>query len=280
MGDLSTYAPPSVSRAVASTRALSPCMNLGSVVRALRGNSSSTLLALRNGSDWFFALDRFLAIPRPFGRSDVMNQVVPFEVTRERQGSAYIEARNSRVAFEHVWDGEYLASMALLEAMRTNKTVRCLDLFLNFGTLEERLLTAIEDSLLENDTLQIFAICVGRNIVCPLHTVRAAFSRILERNMCLRQIHVHCLIAVPGEVGPVDDPFRVRLGATVTGAIERNEQAFVVAKALGRVSRSSMHCYPHLGDIGFRRQLLLFFLQKGCQAPPMMLYIAEGLPKH
>ena len=277
MGDLSTYAPPSVSRAVASTRALSPCMNLGSVVRALRGNSSSTLLALRNGSDWFFALDRFLAIPRPFGRSDVMNQVVPFEVTRERQGSAYIEARNSRVAFEHVWDGEYLASMALLEAMRTNKTVRCLDLFLNFGILEERLLTAIEDSLLENDTLQIFAICVGRNIVCPLHTVRATFSRILERNMCLRQLHVHCL--TPDDPFR-DDPFRVRLGATVTGAMERNEQAFVVAKALGQVSRSSMHGCPHLGDIGFRRQLLLFFLQKGCQAPPMMLYIAEGLPKH
>ena len=86
---------------------------------------------------------------------------------------------------------------------------------------------------------------------------------------------------LPGEVRPVDDPLRVRLGTTVTGAIERNEQAFVVAKALGQVSRSSMHGCPHLGDIGFRRQLLLFFLQKGCQAlPRQMLYIAEGLPKH
>ena len=63
---------------------------------------------------------------------------------------------------------------------------------------------------------------------------------------------------LPGEVGPVDDPLRVRLGTTVTGAIERNEQAFVVAKALGQVSRNSMHGCPHLGDIGFRCQLLLF----------------------
>ena len=78
----------------------------------------------------------------------------------------------------------------------------------------------------------------------------------------------------------MDDPLRERLGTTVTGAIERNEQAFVVAKALGQVSRSSMHGCPHLGDIGFRRQLLLFFQQKGSQPPPMMLYIAEGLPKH
>ena len=41
-----------------------------------------------------------------------------------------------------------------------------------------------------------------------------------------------------------------------------------------------MLCYPHFGDIEFRRQLLLFFLQEGCQPPRMMLYVAKGLPKH
>ena len=105
--------------------------------------------------------------------------------------------------------------------------------------------------------------------------------------MCLRDLDIRCVMAVPEEVDVEDelmysrDPtWEVDLGTTVTEAIGRNCQAFVVTKALGRVSRSSMHCYPHLGDIGFRRQLLLFFLQKGCQPPPMMLYIAEGLPKH
>ena len=78
-----------------------------------------------------------------------MSQVVPFEDKNDR--------RISRVHFVPMWDGNQDMSVALCQAMRTNKTVRTLELFLNFGTLEERHLTAIEDSLLKNDTLQSFA---------------------------------------------------------------------------------------------------------------------------
>ena len=66
-----------------------PGVNIGSVVQALRGNSSRTLLDVRNGSGWRFKFTRF--------------------PTRN-----YLQ-----------WE----------------------------GSLEERHLTAIEDSLLKNDTL-------------------------------------------------------------------------------------------------------------------------------
>ena len=272
MGDLSTYAS-------SVTRAFQSDVNLGSVVQALCRNSSSTSLSVRHGSDWFFLLVRHLCLePDASGQPDVMNQVVPFEVS--------IEEGNSKVAFEHVWDdGGNLVSIALLEAMRTNKTVRSLDLFVDY--LEEPHLAAILDSLLENDTLQSLSICVACGIACPIDDVRAIFLRILKRNMCLRDLDIRCVRAVAEDSDAEDelmysrDPDKkVDLGTTVTEAVGRNRQAFAVAKALGRVSRNSMIWYPNLGDIAFRHRLLLFFLQKGCQPPPMMLYIAEGLPKH
>ena len=74
--------------------------------------------------------------------------------------------------------------------------------------------------------------------------------------------------------------WQVDLGDAVSKAIKRNCQAFAVAEALGRVSKSSMLCYPHFSDIEFRRQLLLFFLEEGCQPPRMMLSVAKGLPKY
>ena len=260
MGDLST-------RASAVTRALQPCVNLGSVVQALRDNSSSTLLAVRHGSECYFLIrQNRVPFPEPDeGRQrDVMNQLVAFEV-RIQQGKDVVE-------FEQVWDTENLVSIALLEAMRTNNNVRTLELAVDY--LEESHLPAIEAALLKNDTLQSFSVWAECAIRCPIQPVRAAFERILKRNMCLRKL----------DIGPLDHfwpkHWKVDLGATVTEAIQRNRQAFAVAEALGRVSRSSMHCYPHLGDIGFRRQLLLFFLQEGCQPPRMMLYVAKGLPKH
>ena len=165
--------------------------------------------------------------------------------------------------------------------MRTNKTVRALDLYLNFGSLQERHMTAIEDSLLENDTLQSFTFVSGGAIVCPPVTVRAAFSRILERNMCLVQIDIR--FTMPDHRGtgrmshsgwtcPMD------LGQTVTDALERNKRAWIVAKHLGQLNRSSMHGCQNLGDVVFCGKILLFFVQEGCQAPPrQMLHIAQGL---
>ena len=287
MGDLST-------RASAVTRALQPCVNLGSVVQALRDNSSSTLLAVRHGSECYFLIrQNRVPFPEPDegGQRDVMNQLVAFEV-RIQQGKDVVE-------FEQVWDTENLVSIALLEAMRTNNNVRTLELAVDY--LEESHLPAIEAALLKNDTLQSFSVWAECAIRCPIQPVRAAFERILERNMCLRKLDVGPFdifsLASPRLLhdeggdrlpeGFIEDElawsgefWQVDLGATVTEAIERNCQAFAVAEALGRVSRSSMHCNSHLGDFAFRRQLLLFFLPEGCQPPRMMLHVAKGLPQY
>ena len=290
MGDLSISAS-SVTRDVQLLGADHGSRNLDSVVQALRCNSASTLLgcfAVRPGSDWFFAFHRVNQYLEPEdvgGRPDVMNQVVRFEVG--------IEDGTYEVVFEHIWDDENLVSRALLEAMQTNKTVRSLDLTVDY--LEEPHLKAIVDSLLENDTLQAFSMRARCAIACPIEDVRAAFKRILERNMCLRDLHIQSVkpVLVPIDAeGELRDPFcelvvdeeglpywSVKLGATVTKAIDRNERAWIVAKHLGQLNRCSMEGCQHLGDIEFRRQILVFFLQEGCQAPPrQMLHIAGGLP--
>ena len=192
-----------------------PGVNIGSVVQALRGNSSRTLLPVRNGSDWTFTFDRVLSSgtadpiaeksERWEGLPDVMSQVVPFEVKNDR--------RISRVHFVPMWDGNQDMSVALCQAMRTNKTVRALELCLNYGTLEERHLTAIEDSLLKNDTLQSFAFLAGHEFGFPNHlasheTIRDTFERILQWNMCLvetsiRCMRVYCEIQCLGEQTPL-----------------------------------------------------------------------------
>ena len=290
MGDLSISAS-SVTRDVQLLGADHGSRNLDSVVKALRCNSASTMLgcfAVRPGSDWFFAFHRVNQYLEPEdvgGRPDVMNQVVRFEVG--------IEDGTYEVVFEHIWDDENLVSRALLEAMQTNKTVRSLDLTVDY--LEEPHLTAIVDSLLENDTLQAFSMRARCAIACPIEDVRAAFVRIMRRNMCLRDLHIQNVKPVPVPIdaeGELRDPFwelevdekgnlywSVQLDETVTEAIDRNERAWIVAKHLGQLNRSSMDGCQHLGDIEFRRQILVFFLQKDCQAPPrQMLHIAGGLP--
>ena len=173
-------------------------------------------------------------------------------------------------------------SIALFEAMKTNKTVRSLNVCV--ASLEEPHLTAIVDSLLENDTLQTFSVSAGCANACPIEDVDAAFLRILERNMCLRELDIRKVRPVAEdelEIDDSDDPTEpMDLGATVMAAIERNKQAWIVAQHLGQLNRSNLHDYQNLGDIVFRRQILMFFLQKGCKAPPrQMLHIAEGLPK-
>ena len=242
-----------------------PGVNIGSIVQALRGNSSRTLLDVRNGSRWRFRFTRFplrnyYQWERP---ADVLNQVVPFEVKND--------GRISRVHFVPMWDGNQDMSVALCQAMRTNKTVRALELCLNYGTLEERHLTAIEDSLLKNDTLQSFYFFAGHEFGFPNHlasheTIRDTFERILQWNMCLVEISIRCMRPV-------------KLGRTVTKAIERNKRAWIVAKHLGQLNRSSAGACQNLGDIVLRRLVLCFFLANGCQEPPrQMLHIAGGLP--
>ena len=80
---------------------------------------------MRNGSDWAFVLDRFLRSADGFlanwepelAPPDVMNLVMPV--------ADNIEERCCQVPFLDVWDGlNSQVSMALFEAMRTNKTVR------------------------------------------------------------------------------------------------------------------------------------------------------------
>ena len=260
------------------TSAFQSYVHIGLLIQALRFNSSSTLLGVRPGSEWKFGVDRFPCFePDECGPPDVMSQTVLYEVN--------IEEGNSRVEFEQVCDSRNLVSIALLEAMRTNNIVRSLDM--SVENLEELHLTAIVDSLLENDTLQSFSVCADYCAIhSPLEAVSEAFLRILKRNMCLRDVDITCVMPVPLGGDAEDElvcsgaDWQVDLGATVMEALERNRQAFVVAEALGQVSRSGTHCYPHFGDVAFRRQLLLFFLQKGSKPPSMMLYIADGLPKH
>ena len=102
--------------------------------------------------------------------------------------------------------------------------------------------------------------------------------------MCLRELDIGPLDALPVHMrfeveGELAYSGAVPLGDTVGKAVDRNEQAWTVAKHLGQLNRASMDGCQHLGDIGFRRQILVFFLHKDCQAPPrQMLHIAGGLP--
>ena len=252
-------------------------LHLGSVVYALRCNSERKLLAVRPGSDWFIALDQWVDLFSAEGRPDVMNQVVPFEVS--------VEEGTHKVAVEHVTEvSGNLTCIALLEAMRSNKTVRSLKLFVD--CLEDTHLTAIGDSLLENDTLQSFSVYAACAIACRIHKVEATFSRILERNMCLRNLDVRLSGAWNGHwqverslaIGGRDGR-QVDLGPIVKKAIERNREAWIVAKHLGQLNRSSADACQNFGDIVLRRLVLRFFLANGCQEPPrQMLHIAGGLP--
>ena len=202
--------------------------------------------------------------PDEGGQPDVMNQLVGFAVS-VKQGKGCFE-------FEKVWDVGNQVTISLLEAMQTNKTVRSLDLAVDY--LEESHLSAIEAALLKNDTLQSFCVWADYGIPPGFEVVRSAFERMLARNMCLRKLAFGRYDSWTGEIYPEN------LSPTIEQSIQRNCQAFAVAEALGRVSRGSMLCYPHFGDIEFRRELLLFFLEEGCQPPRMMLSVAKGLPKY
>ena len=107
-------------------------------------------------------------------------------------------------------------SIALFEAMKTNKTVRSLNVCV--ASLEEPHLTAIVDSLLENDTLQTFSVCAGCANACPIEDVDAAFLRILERNMCLRELDIRKVRPVAEdelEIDDSDDPSKFLLESSV-----------------------------------------------------------------
>ena len=269
-------------------------LDLGSIVQSLRFNSSWMLPDVRSGfkcifeycqdrgafSEGVLADEGIQAEPDEDDQEAVMNQLVDFRV-RVEQGKDCIE-------FDQVWDLGSLASISVLEAMQSNTIVRSLELFLDYISGGERShLTAIVAALLKNDTLQSFSVWAEYANHCSLESVRVAFEWILRWNMCLRKLHIGPFDSVSRERARLisDEEgglpcWQVDLGDTVSEAIKRNCQAFAVAEALGRVSRSSMLCYPHFGDIEFRRQLLLFFLEEGCQPPRMMLSVAKGLPKY
>ena len=291
VGDLSISAS-SVPRDLQLVCADHGSSSLVSVVEALRCDSGSTRLecfGVRPGSAWMFAFRSWQRNFKPGavgGRPNVMTQDMRFELGTEDEPYD--------IVFERIWDDENLASTALLEAMRTNKTVQSLELIVD--DLEGPHLTAIVDSLLENDTLESFSMRPRCTITCPIEDVSAAFEHIMRRNMCLQDLHIYNVEPVPGLAHDAEsellDPFLglefdeegnpvwpVPLGDTVGEAVDRNEQAWTVAKHLGQLNRTSMDGCQHLGDIGFRRQILVFFLHKDCQAPPrQMLHIAGGLP--
>ena len=288
VGDLSISAS-SVPRDLQLVCADHGSSSLVSVVEALRCDSGSTRLecfGVRPGSAWKFAFHNRVEWVQRTDGLDVMKQDVRFELGTEDEPYD--------IVFERIWDDENLASTALLEAMRTNKTVQSLELIVD--DLEGPHLTAIVDSLLENDTLESFSMRSLCSITCSIEDVSAAFEHIMRRNMCLQDLHIYNVEPVPGLAHDAEsellDPFLglefdeegnpvwpVPLGDTVGEALDRNEQAWTVAKHLGQLNRTSMDGCQHLGDIGFRRQILVFFLHKDCQAPPrQMLHIAGGLP--
>ena len=156
------------------TRAFQP-RQLGSVVQALRGDTSNTFPVVSHGSECTFCV---LQDPeRNPDQSEVMIQLVTFKV-RGEQGVDWFE-------FEPVWDVENLVSVSLLEAMQTNKTVRSLVLIVT--SFEESHLAAIVCSLLKNDTLRSFFLRAYCDIELDyglLGTLTTAFEEILNRNMC------------------------------------------------------------------------------------------------
>ena len=84
-----------------------PYVRLGSVVRALRCNSSNTLLVVRPGSEWSFVLYNIGIAGEPKdapGQLDVMDQIVSFEPS--------VEKGIYQVDFERIWDARNLVSIA------------------------------------------------------------------------------------------------------------------------------------------------------------------------
>ena len=245
-----------------AARVFQPGVNLVAVIQALRFNSLSTLPGVRAGSDWRFELFTNFTYD-----IDVMNQVTQFEIS--------VENGRQTIEFSYIVELGDRVSVALLEAMRTNKTVR--ELQIQLPCLTEEHLTAIEDSLLENDTLQSLDIMVVDGEISSKADVKAAFLRILERNMILQQLEI-CHLPAEDTLNPFPQQFPD--WAPISAAISRNREAFTVARVLGQVSRSNVCSHPNFEDIALHRQLLIFFLPKNYEPPPMMLHMAKGLPNH
>ena len=73
---------------------------------------------------------------------------------------------------------------------------------------------------------------------------------------------------------------RLDLGDPIIAALERNCEAFIVGQVLGQVARQSNSARTPLQYVGYRVRLLAFFLPEGRHPPPMMRYLAKGLPNH
>ena len=77
-------------------------MNLSSIVEALRCNSTTVLLGVPDGSNWWFALDLLTY------NGDAMEQEVEAEMWKYN------------ISFENIGDPQNQLTITLLEAMRTN----------------------------------------------------------------------------------------------------------------------------------------------------------------
>ena len=181
-------------------------VNIGSVVDALRFNSASALLGVCNGSDWYLDVSH-LSFPDD---GDVMHQEVECEVSVE-EGLHIVE-------FNYVRDYQGQLSTALLEAMRTNTTVQRFGLSVPY--LHRGHLTAITDSLMENDTLRSFSLQTehtegGVIFRSPLDT-RAAFSRVMAWNVSLQELVIEYI--GDNEIDPSDPSVPLDLGGPIVVA--------------------------------------------------------------
>ena len=134
------------------------------------------------------------------------------------------------ISFENIGDPQNQLTITLLEAMRTNKTVRSLELWVRY--LREEHLTVISDLLLENDMLQSLTIHVEEKSF-SITDMRMTFLREMDWNISLQEFAIRCLKSVHEEWDDdADLDWKVDLGASIYQAISRNREAFAMARRL------------------------------------------------
>ena len=238
---------------------------LGSVVLALRLNTTSTLLGVKNGFSLYLDLNGAYVHGHPY----LLNQNAPFRVLDDRDGP--------EVVFLCLHDVSDQMCIAVLAAMRTNETVS--DLTLYVGHVGPDVLRAVGNLLLENAALTSFHL-LSEEVFSwrsrDMFLMHMFLRRAMMRNMSMQQLDIKHL-DLASEADAQDPVIHVDLGADITAALTRNHEAFAVAQAIGQVSRTPTFYYPHLEGMDSCLHLLAYFLPQGCHPTPLMRYVAQGL---
>merc|ERR1711862_903053 len=128
--------------------------------------------------------------------------------------------------------------ISLAEALGENRSVQSLYLYVD--TCSQRLLLALLDALRSNNRLESLTLEVGGTIPVSEEVCLAA-SATLEQNLCLQTLNFTMGLSV-------DDEEVVCLGKGIAAALKRNQQAFSVARTLGRLARQRDGRFGTLAD--------------------------------